>query len=328
VELLFVGRRGRLDREILSRSGITSTEIDIHGFDRDAPWRNVSLAWLVPGALVQARSLLARFRPDAVLATGGDVSLPVVAMAAARGVPSVTLELNAVPGLSTRLLARLSRVVATAFSRTAGLLPARTRVSLTGTPVRQEFLTDADPPRVPPRRLLVFGGSLGSRRLNAAVLAALPGLMELGLEVDHVVGGDTAGAEERERLAREYAGRYSVTGFAHDLPQRLAAADLVVARAGGSGLAEIAASGRPAVVVPGNFGGGHQRPNALAASEAGFAVLVEDAQFDGPRLLSTVRELVADPERLRQMAAAARAWARPDAADRVAQLVLETACSR
>ncbi|MHB8572035.1 MAG: UDP-N-acetylglucosamine--N-acetylmuramyl-(pentapeptide) pyrophosphoryl-undecaprenol N-acetylglucosamine transferase [Candidatus Dormibacteria bacterium] len=323
VSLLCVGRQGRLERDIVGRFGIDLEEIAIRGLDRDQPARNLALPWLLPRAWARARSIIGSFRPTAVLATGGDVSLPVVLAARRAGIPAIVMELNALPGLSTRILSRAAEMVTSAFEETARHL-ARARVELTGTPVRQEFLREGPPPGSPARRLLVLGGSLGARHLNRSVEDALPELVgELALEVDHSTGSADLSRmlDARDRLSPEVRGRYRPVGFMDAPADAVYAADLVLTRAGGGAIAELTVAGRPGIYVPGVFGGGHQRFNGAAVEAAGAGVVVPDPDLSGARLLRELRALLADPARLSHLAGASRRMGRPDAAARVAALL-------
>ncbi len=245
-------------------------------------------------------------------------------------IPSVLWEGNVVPGRSVRFVARLATVLAVTFPETAEALP-HPRTYVTGTPIRG---LDADPDeararfggRPGERILLVFGGSQAVRRINAAVLPALPRLTER-VRVIHVAGDDglAAATAARAALPEALRDRYRPYAFLHeDMTAALAAADLAVGRAGSSTLAEAAAFALPMAIVPYPHAAGHQRRNAESYAASGAALLVEDADFDADRLLE-VAGLLADPVAHARMSAAARDAARPHAADAVAELVLAAA---
>jgi UDP-N-acetylglucosamine--N-acetylmuramyl-(pentapeptide) pyrophosphoryl-undecaprenol N-acetylglucosamine transferase len=215
--------------------------------------------------------------------------------------------------LATRLFAPRARVVCTTFPQTEGWLQAA-RVVATGLPLRPGFVRRE--PRIPPQKLLITGGSQGARHINETVWAALDGLTERFKEVIHVTG--LQGAEESQRYRRP---SYRPVAFASDMPALLAEADLVLSRAGVGTIFEVAAVGLPSILVPGTFGGGHQEENARAMVEAGAAARMGDEELSPGSLLTTLDSLT--PERLRVMAAAAARLARPDAAQRVLQLLFE-----
>ncbi len=236
-----------------------------------------------------------------------------------------------VPGRSVRLVARLATVVTVSHQATAREL-GHPRTFVTGTPIRSFDEVDVDEARErfggrPGERiLLVFGGSQAVRRINDAVTAALPRLVER-VRVVHVAGDDgyAAALAARDALPDGLRDRYRPFPFLHeDMTAALAAADLGVGRAGASTLAEGAAFALPMAIVPYPHAAGHQRLNAQAFVDAGAAVLIEDEAMDGDRLVE-IAGLLSDPARHAVMSAAARDLARPDAARAVADLVLAVA---
>jgi undecaprenyldiphospho-muramoylpentapeptide beta-N-acetylglucosaminyltransferase len=285
----------------------------------------------------QAAALLAAWRPAAIFTTGGFVAIPVLLAAAAERIPVVMWEGNVVPGRSVRTTARLADVLAVSFPETcAALATGADRPCLvTGTPIRDVGAIDATAARerlgvrAGERMLLVFGGSQAVRRFNEAVAGALARLVDR-VHVVHVAGeeGYRRALADRDALPEALRGRYHPFPFLRDemLPT-LAAADLVVGRAGSSTLAEVAALGRPIVVVPYPHAAGHQRANAEVMAEAGAARLVEDEDFDAEALLRAAT-ILDDPATHARMSAAARSLARPGAADAVARLVLAAGSRR
>ena len=288
----------------------------------------VRLVLSVPQAFV----LLIARRPRAIVTTGGYVAIPVLAAAAVLRIPSVLWDGNVVPGRSVRLVARLATVVAVSHPATADAL-GHPHTYVTGTPIRS--LADVDPDearerfggRTGERILLVFGGSQAVRRINDAVIAALPRLVAR-VRVVHVTGdaGYAAALAAREALPAELRDRYRPAPFLHgdDMTAALAAADLAIGRAGASTLAEAAAFALPTVIVPYPHAAGHQRLNAESFADAGAALLIEDEALDPDRLVEAAG-LLADPARHAAMSAAARELARPGAAAAVADLVLAVA---
>ena len=279
-------------------------------------------------SLPQAVWLLLRRRPSAVFTTGGYVAIPVMLAARLLRIPVVLWDGNVVPGRSVRVTARLAGAVAVSDPRTCAALAAP-RCYETGTPIRDPRAIDREAAReglgIPAseRLLLVFGGSQAVRRFNAAVAEALPGLVER-CTVLHVTGSDgyPEALAARETLPAERRARYRPVPFlAGEMTAALAAADLVVGRAGASTLAECAAFGLPLVCVPYPHAAGHQRANAEAYAATGAARLVEDEAFDAAAVLAAAH-LLDDPSAHLAMSAAARAAGRPGAADAVAALVV------
>jgi UDP-N-acetylglucosamine--N-acetylmuramyl-(pentapeptide) pyrophosphoryl-undecaprenol N-acetylglucosamine transferase len=291
----------------------------------------IRLAASVP----QAAAFLARNRPAAIFTTGGYVAIPVLLAASALRIPVVLWDGNVIPGRAVRATARLATLVAVSFAATCHALagPARaTPCFVTGTPIRDVGELDREAARqrleIAPgeRVLLVFGGSQTVVRFNAAVAEALPRLVER-VSVIHVTGEDgyPAALAGREALPEPVRRRYRPYPFLRDdMLAALAAADLVVGRAGSSTLAEATALGLPMVVVPYPHAAGHQRANAAALVEAGAARLVDDEAFDAAALLDAAT-LLDDPMAHATMAAAARSLGRPGAADAVAELVMAAA---
>lgn len=281
----------------------------------------------------QAAAILARERPAAIFTTGGYVAIPTLVAAATLGIPTILWDGNVIPGRSVRATARFATAIAVSFEATCAALAGAGRPCfLTGTPIRDTREIDReaarDQLRIPPgaRLLLIFGGSQAVRRFNAAVAGALPGLVER-VHVIHVTGEDgyAVALADREALAADLRDRYRPAPFLRDemLPA-LAAADLVVGRAGSSTLAEVAALGLPMVVVPYPHAAGHQRANARMLVEAGAARLIEDDAFDADALLAAAA-ILDDPSAHVRMSAAARELGRPAAAEAVADLVMAVA---
>jgi UDP-N-acetylglucosamine--N-acetylmuramyl-(pentapeptide) pyrophosphoryl-undecaprenol N-acetylglucosamine transferase len=283
----------------------------------------------------QAAAILAAERPAAVFTTGGYVAVPVLMAARPLGIPVVLWEGNVIPGRAVRATARLADVLAVSFAATcaalAGGAPGRP-CFVTGTPIRDTREVDRPAARtrlgIPDgvRVLLVFGGSQAVRRFNTAVAEALPALVER-VAVIHVTGDDgyATALAGRETLPEDLRERYRPHPFLRDdMLTALAAADLVVGRAGSSTLAEVTALGLPMIVVPYPHAAGHQRANARQLVDAGAARMVEDEAFDAAALLDAAA-ILDDPATHLAMSAAARELGRPGAAEAVADLVLAAA---
>ena len=276
------------------------------------------------GAVKAARAVIDRVQPDVVVGYGGYVSMPAY-LAARRRVPVVVHEQNSLPGLANRAGARMARRVAVSFPGTelphaeyVGL-PIRTMISgLDRAALRAEarafFGLDADRPT-----LVVTGGSQGARNLNLAVSGAARALGDAGIQVLHVVG------PKNEVEVDPGSVPYVVESFVDRMDYALAAADLMVCRAGASSVTEAAATGVPAVFVPLPIGNGEQALNAGPVVEAGGALLVDDADFTAAWVTAHVPALLTDPERLAAMGAAASALIPRDADEKLARIVLETA---
>jgi len=327
--VLYVGRRGGMEERIIPGYQIPLETIVAAKLDMEQLWRNWSFPFVLPRAFLMAGRIVRRFRPEVVLGTGGYVSAPVIMAAATLRIPVVLQEQNYLPGRTTRLLARVATVVATAYPESAKYLRARTVV--TGTPVRTDFARRRTnlPPR--PASLLVLGGSQGAHRINRAVVDALPTLVSIArLEVWHQTGERDFPMvrEERERLSEPVKGRYHPFPFAEDLAAKIYGADLVLARAGAGTLSEVSAAGIPMVLVPGPFAGGHQALNVGPYERAGAAIVIPDAECNGARLSAVLTALAASPDRYALMVAAVRALGRPSAADDVVRILRDAVRGR
>jgi len=319
--LLYVGRHGGIEEQVVPRSGLAFKTIVAAKLDMEQLWRNWSVPFIVPWALLQSARIVRAFQPDVVLGTGGYVSAPLVLSAAAFRVPVVLQEQNALPGRTTRLLSHVARVVATAYPESARYLHATSVV--TGTPVRKEFWQRRTDFPTHPGRLLILGGSQGAHRINEAVAAALPELVgRLGLDVWHQTGQRDFNQMETLQVNLGPPGsRYHPFAFDEDLGPRVHNADLVLSRAGAGAISEVSAVGIPMLLVPGPFAGGHQRLNVEPYEAAGAAVTIPDAECDGPRLVREVSEIVHDPVRYSKMVGAMGSLGRPHAAEQVAALI-------
>jgi UDP-N-acetylglucosamine--N-acetylmuramyl-(pentapeptide) pyrophosphoryl-undecaprenol N-acetylglucosamine transferase len=329
VEIAFVGA-DRAEARLVPEAGFELHTIAVEGLSRSSPLRAARALARAVAALPRARSILARLRPDAVMGGGGYVSAPVVAAAISLRVPVVLTEADSRIGLTNRAFAPFARRVCLSFPRAPqnGRRRGRrvaSRYLVTGRPLFGPL-----PDRAQARERLgiprgetcvaVFGGSLGARSINFAAVEALAGASFCVL---HISG---------ERDYPELAARPRSPGyrlFAQLQPREfadvLAAADLAVARAGGS-VFEIAAHGLPAILVPyPHAAHDHQSANAAWMADAGAAVVVADDELSAARLGHEVAQLVSDPARLAAMAAAARRIARPDAANEVARALVEVA---
>ncbi len=319
-EVHYLGRSQSIEERVAGGQGLTFCAIPAGGVRGLAPWRAAANLGKLAVGLARALRKVRSFQPDAVLVTGGYVSVPAVVAAWLARRPAVVCLPDMEPGLAVRLLARLAVAVTVSFDEVRAALPPEKAV-VTGYPVRRAFFEgDRAGARqrlgiAPDARLLVvFGGSSGARSINEAVLASLPGLLELG-QVIHL-----AGALDFERVRAAWLGlatcareRYRIYSYVeNEMADLLRAADLVVARAGAATLGEFPAAGVPSVLVPGSFAGGHQAPNATYLKDRGAAAVIADEDLR-EQLLPTVRGLMADPVRLAAMAAAAARLARPEA---------------
>ena len=279
--------------------------------------------------IVQARRWLRRLAPDVVIGFGGYVSVPTMLAAAQLGLPTIIHEQNAVLGRANRLLASRVGRIATGFAEIAGLRPAdRVRIVHTGNPVRPTILAVGQTGYLPPEpgrpiELLILGGSQGARIFSDIVpsaLAALPAELRGALRVSQ-----QARPEDRDRVTAELQASgiaAEIETFFNDVPARLARAHLVICRSGASTIAELAATGRPALLVPYPYAtDDHQAANARAFADSGAGWAIAQSSLTPPLLSQRLAELLGDTARLSHAAAQARHLGRDDAAERLAALV-------
>ncbi|MBM4361227.1 MAG: undecaprenyldiphospho-muramoylpentapeptide beta-N-acetylglucosaminyltransferase [Deltaproteobacteria bacterium] len=323
--LTFVGTERGLEARLVPERGYPLELV------RVAPLRGGGVRGAASGALVAARSLPAAFSlvrrldPNVVLSIGGYAAGPVSIAAWARRVPLCLVEPNAAIGLSNRAVAPLVKRAYTAFEASAGHFP-RAAVRRTGVPIRAGFRPTALPSGTE-LRVLVLGGSQGAASLNDAVPRAIAASRG-ALRVLHQCGAGRDGAVRELYASLGLGGRAEVVPFLDDMPAALAAAHLVIGRAGAGAVAEICAVGRPSLLVPYPFAGDHQRWNAAELVEAGAATMITSAEATPERLTAELDRLAGDRDRLEAMARAARALGRPDAALEIARDVIALAEGR
>lgn len=330
--LRFVGGRRGLEAELAARAGIGFHAIPLPSLrDPDSRVALIAHLLLVPVAALDALIQIAWFRPRVCLTSGGFGAVPVLLAARVARVPVYLWEGNVVAGRVNRALARWSTCVGATFAASLGALP-QGRTTVSGNPIRRSLLRWTKPagraalglPAELPV-VLVTGGSQGAERINGAVFAAISRLVREATIVHHTGPAHLAAAQAQRALLPEAdRPRYRPHGYLHEeMGAALAAADLVVGRAGSSSIAEPLAFGTPLVLIPfGAATNAHQAANARAVADGGAAVIIDERELDGDRLAAVVTGLLGDPERLRRMAAAARELGRPDAATAIAADVL------
>jgi UDP-N-acetylglucosamine--N-acetylmuramyl-(pentapeptide) pyrophosphoryl-undecaprenol N-acetylglucosamine transferase len=321
VRIVFVGTSRGIEVNVVPQAGFELELLDVQ------PLRGGGVAQAWKGAyhaaksLPAARALVRRLAPRALLSVGGYASGPVALAAWSSKVPVALVEPNSAIGLANRLIARLVRRAYTAFDESARYFKQGS-VLRTGVPIRAGFEPRPYAPERP-LRLLLLGGSQGAKALNEAVPRALLEV-ETELTIVHQCGRAHE-AQVRALYAELGIENASVRPYIDDMPRALAEADLVIGRAGASAVAEICAVGRPSLLVPGAFGGDHQRHNAESLAAAGASVCVLPAEATPSRLAREIERLASDPELLAKMASAARSLGRPEASSAIARDLLTLA---
>ena len=320
-EILFIGTPRGLESRLVPAAGYALRMIDV------GQLKNVSLATRartmadLPLGLMRCRKLLREFRPDAVVGVGGYASGPAMGAAILLRIPTLAFEPNAYPGLANRLVGKWVKAAAVNFAPAAKYFR---NAQVTGIPVREEFFRLLPRPADAPPHLLVFGGSQGARALNAAMPQIATSLLEAvpGLTILHQAGArhaeSTLAAYEASGAPRE---RWQVHAFLDDMPRRFEAADLVLARSGASTVAELAAAGKPSLLIPfPQAADDHQRRNAEALAEAGAARMMLEKELTPEGLRETVIRMIGDRAGLERMGEQARTMAHPDATRRIAEM--------
>jgi UDP-N-acetylglucosamine--N-acetylmuramyl-(pentapeptide) pyrophosphoryl-undecaprenol N-acetylglucosamine transferase len=329
----FVGTAQGIEARVVPREQFPLDLIRVAGLKGKSGVDRVKGFLLLPIAAADAWRVLSRRQPDVVIGVGGFASGPVLLLAALRGYPTMLLEQNALPGITNRLLARVVKAAAVNFEAALSYFPGTGFVA--GNPVRPEFFPAHDEEandstgRSDSARILIFGGSQGAHAINVAMVEAAARLAASGirLAITHQTG-------ERDldlvRAAYQRAGLAArVEAFIYEIDREMKAAEVVICRAGATTLAELAASGTPAILVPlPNSTDDHQRKNAEVVAKAGAALSIEERAMNGETLAAAITGLVANQPRRREMAAAAKQLARPDAAQRIADRVEELGRAR
>lgn len=324
----FFGQPKKLESTLVPQAGFPFNPIDVTGFDRSRPWTLVSALWRMRAAQKTIGRHFGSKRPDVAVGFGAYIELPLINWCHAQGIPCVIHEQNSVPGLANKTSAAKVKTVCVslpvAIDAFRGKVGPDTQIVVTGNPVRQSVIR-AD--RAQGRRdlgipedatmLLVFGGSLGARHLNQGVAALKSKLLSRrDLYVIHSTGkGEYDSVVQELALTQEESARWRVMPYIDRMGEALAAADLVLSRAGASSVAEIAALAVPSVLVPYPFAtADHQTTNARYLVDAGAAVLLPDEKIDTPEFEDDLLGLVDDPARRQAMRDAARGLAQDKAA--------------
>jgi UDP-N-acetylglucosamine--N-acetylmuramyl-(pentapeptide) pyrophosphoryl-undecaprenol N-acetylglucosamine transferase len=328
-EVCFIGTAKGMETRLVPQAGYPLELIDVGQLNRVSLTTQLKTMVALPRGVFHCLGLLRRWQPQVVIGVGGYASGPAMLAALLRRLPTLAFEPNAVPGLANRLIGKRVSAAAVNFAPTLAYFR---NAELTGIPVRAEFFSLA--PRAPESapHLLVMGGSQGARALNQrmpeiarALLDAVPGLTIL-----HQAGARHAESTESAYTAGgASADRWRVQAFLEDMPSQFATSDLILARSGASTVAELAASGKPSLLVPfPQAADDHQRKNAEVLVEGGAAAMLLEQEMTAARLLDELSGLLKNRQKLQEMSASARGFAHPQAAARIAEVVSALASSR
>jgi len=322
-DVFFVGTERGLEAKLVPPEGFKLEKVRIGGLNRVGVKQRLATLARLPFTTLGC-DRFAR-RSSAVFSMGGYVAGPPVMAALLRRVPVVVMEPNAIPGFTNRVIGRLVSRALISFPEAAAYFP-KGRTETTGLPVREEFFRIAPKPRAGVLDILITGGSQGSRTLNQAARGSWELFLSSRIPVRIVHQTGPAGFTELRDAFGSSGIEGTVVPFITDMPAAFAAADLVVCRSGAGAVAELAAAGKPSILVPFPFAADdHQARNAEAMERGGAARLVRDAELTAEKLLEVVAELAGAQGVLERMGEAARHFARPGAARRAAEILEEVA---
>lgn len=321
--VVFCGTAYGLETRIVPNAGFPLELISVGGLKGKSLTETVKNLFQLPLGVVGAWRVLSRHRPSVVLGVGGYSSGPVLILARLRGIPTIIHEANAFPGLTNRILARFVKEVIVAFP--AALERFGRPGKVTGNPIRKEFFALGEKPAHsrPKRRLLIFGGSQGSRILNDSMSGALLFLAHLKDKIEIV---HQTGPGEHQKVVAAYAASAfagsRVVPYLDPISGEIAAADLVVSRAGAMTIGELAAVGRAAILVPFALAtNNHQELNARAVEAAGGAEVMTEKELSPERLAAAIGRIAGDPAAMRRMGESARKLSCPQATKNIVDIV-------
>ena len=319
-KVIFVGTERGLEKTIVPKAGFPLEFISVGGLKGKSGLDLLKNLFRLPIGFIHAWKIISRHRPNVVLGVGGYSSGPVLVVAGMRRIPTLIHEANAFPGLTNRVLSRFVTAVAVAFGDALPRMKRRDGV-VTGNPIRQEFFESQVPSS--PGRLLVFGGSQGSKTLNDAMTGALLFLARLrdALRIVHQTGPKDL--ENVQKAYRESAFiEARVVPYLDPIVDEIAAADVVIARAGAMTVGELSAIGRAAILVPfAAATNNHQELNARVVERAGGAVVITEKELTPERLAAAITAIVTDPDKAAAMGAASKALATPNATKKIVDLI-------
>jgi UDP-N-acetylglucosamine--N-acetylmuramyl-(pentapeptide) pyrophosphoryl-undecaprenol N-acetylglucosamine transferase len=325
-DVLFIGTQRGMETRLVPEAGFRLRLIEIGQLKNVSLITRLRTLVSLPRAITACRRMMREYQPDVVLGVGGYASGPAMAAALQLKLPTMAFEPNAMPGLANRLVGKRVQAAAVNFPSAAAYFH---NAEVTGIPVRPDFFTLPAPPPHPPH-LLIFGGSQGARLFNDTLPKIASDLLESvpDLTILHQSGIRHAiKTEEAYAASGADPARWTVKPFFDDMPARFARANLVMARSGASTVAELAAAGKPALLVPfAAAADDHQRRNAEEMVAAGAAIMLNETDLESPaRLLQALVDLLSSHDRLLAMSAAARTQAHPAAAEHIAQRLVTLA---
>jgi len=343
--ILFIGAKGRMEEELVPKAGYKLHTIPASGMSREKSFaglkHNIRAVSYVLQAVGNCKKVIKEFDADVVIGTGGYASFPALLAASQLGVPTCVHEANAMPGLTTRLIAGRADRVLTCFPESAKHYKKPEKVETVGMPVRREFIftkrEDARKELCLDERPLVVSafGSQGAKVMNEVMAELFKLEQDAGFPIQHIHATGSYGWEWMPKVVKEKgvdllkADGITMQEYIYNMPTMMAAADIIISRAGASSCNEIATSGTPCILIPSpNVTDNHQEKNARALSDNGAAVLVLEPECTAKRLMEEIQGLLSDKTRYQNMQRALRKISVPDCAERLCDIMEELVAGR
>ncbi|MEG0294656.1 undecaprenyldiphospho-muramoylpentapeptide beta-N-acetylglucosaminyltransferase [Enterococcus sp.] len=330
-EFLYIGAQRGLENKILPQTDIPFVALEIQGFKRKLTLDNLKTIQLFMKSVKQAKKLLKEFQPDVVIGTGGYVSGAVMYAAAKLKIPTIIHEQNSVPGVTNKFLARYVDRIGISFEDSASYFPA-SKTRLVGNPRAQEVRGiekssilekyHLDPKK---KTVLIFAGSQGAKKINDAIIKALPTFAKKDYQILYSTGERYyEELEESIGMTKDAFVNISIQPYINEMAEVMANCDLLIGRAGASSIAELTSLGLPAILIPSPYvTNDHQTKNAQSLVEVGAVAMITDAELTETNLVAKVDEIMNQPALHEQMAQASKTQGIPDAASRLYALVEE-----
>ena len=319
-EIIFIGTKSGIEAKVVPEAGFPIIFIPAAGFSKN-PLRLFRFLLFNTAGILKALLIIKNFKPDLVVGSGGFVSAPVLQAAKFSHIPYILLEQNVLPGKVTRMMASKAEKIMISFEESKKSLPVEKTV-LTGNPVRKEIIEAKREEALKKLKLspdcftiLITGASQGAKSLNSAVIKALPQWKDKNWQIIHLTGRKNYNEVKQaaEKLMQDFTGKYLIIDYTEDMASLYASANLAIARAGASTLAEITARGLPAILVPYPYAAdNHQEKNARWIEKVGGAVVIDDVEVE-EKLCEVVLSLASSPEKLKDMSEKSGSLGRPDA---------------
>lgn len=335
-EILFIGTKEGMEKELVPRCGFNIEFINIHGFKRSLSAKNLKVLWEILSSVNKSKKIIKSFKPDAVIGTGGYVTGPVLYAASMLKIPTMVHESNAYPGVTVRLLSDKVDIVALAMADAEKYLKNPKRIEITGNPIRGSIVkTDKKKARASlgikdEKMVLIFGGSLGADYFNSVVCDYICQCIKDKKDYYFLMSAGKNNKYEKlfarfkqNGVDPENCPNLKLSEYIYDMENALNATDLIIARSGSS-VSEMLAAGKPAVLIPSpNVAGNHQEHNARAVEKAGAALVITENNLNVNSLKEKVESILEDDIKRENMSAAALKAAKTDATDKLCSLIYE-----